>query len=128
MREKDPISKPGHYEFLIDPGEYVIIAIKDGYEESREEMVAEKGENEITCAITPLNANIPLKALIGTTAQVLQNRQEEYDTNKRPERPGEKGHSKGQPQPQGGQPQFKDQGQKKERVQSGTPSTSRPSH
>ncbi len=126
------MSKPGHYEFLIDPGEYVVIAIKDGYEESREEVIAEKGENLITCAINPLNPNIPLKTLIGTTAQVAQQRQDEHDGNKRPERPGEKGYSKAPSQAnnnaptqnpyqqKGAQQQPKDQAQKKERAQSGT--------
>ena len=127
LREKDPVSKPGHYEFLIDPGEYVIIAIKDGYEESREEMIASKGENQITCAINPLNQNIPLKSLIGASAQAIQQRDEDgghsnKHSDKRLERPGEKGYSKSHSQTREHAPSHdthKDQIQKKERVQSG---------
>ena len=97
-------------------------------------MVASKGENLITCAITSLNQNIPLKTLIGTAAQVVQHRSDEDGSNsnknssQRQDRPGEKAHSKNQPQHKEPTqfndahrvaPQNKEQVQKKERVQSG---------
>lgn len=98
LREQDPHTKPGHYEFLIDPGDYVLIATSDGYEEAREEIIARKGENFIKCPMAPLNANVPIKKLIGIAAQNYENQKKEEerrdiesasDRRKKDGRPGE---------------------------------------
>lgn len=50
LREKDP--KSGIFEFMIDPGQYVLLINKLGYPERREEVSVDRGVNEFAFDIT----------------------------------------------------------------------------
>lgn len=99
LREKDPISKPGVYEFLIDPGNYVVVATHDNYDEARQEFSASQGETNVKCLMNSnnknprqsqtLNAN-PESNRPTSVEKKEQPRSPPKQAEKRLERPGEK--------------------------------------
>jgi len=50
LREKDP--KTGVFEFMIDPGQYIIAINRIGYPERKEEIVIERGFNDLNVEMT----------------------------------------------------------------------------
>jgi len=97
LREKDP--KTGVFEFMIDPGQYILTINKVGYPERKEEVVVDRGVNDLNVEMTE-SANFSGE----------HRRQQDYNVqvSKADERPSSRQRpesSKGRPESSKGRPQ-----------------------